>query len=199
MVYCSVFMCIIIRVRVLVLVFTAFFRMFDSTFKIGMNYVFSHIILLLVALHPVHVSYTSVDYSESKQRLELMIKCHHDDLVTGVFHRYGKIIEINDSTINQQSIALLSRYILESFCLVRNSNDTLKLGYKRMQTSDDELFVYFESIVGQAFQSITITNMVFDDLYFDQNNLLICSYNNKQEAYSYTYNNTRHTFNFTKP
>jgi hypothetical protein len=151
-------------------------------------------ISLYFALHPVHVSVTSIEYDKKTDGFKLFMRMYFDDFI-----RDGKI---DDKTLTQVNIAAgdsvsenaLETYLNKKIILTVNGNK-ISGKLKDAKIADNEIsmnFFYHESGLPGV---IKINNFILTNLYKDQSNMLIMKVNDFEEGVKLSSDQTEYVFN----
>ena len=90
----------------------------------GINLIFG--VLFSLMSHPLHMSYTNIEYVDSLQRWEMSVKLFKDDFGDELLRLYGKELIVND-TLNSDVEYYFNQYLKENFLLQIN-DEIINLG-----------------------------------------------------------------------
>ena len=133
--------------------------------------------------HPVHISVINLEYSESSQNFDLLIRVFTDDF-EAVINKDQKInIRLKKNTISSNR-KFIDRYIHSNFILFfNNKNVTNKLiSYKIELNEDENTTEIFYKIKYKIPKKVKVVNTLFKGFFRDQKNLFIFTCKNTQEA-----------------
>jgi hypothetical protein len=137
--------------------------------------------------HPVHATVLNMQYNDVEKRFELMFRINKEDLQLAIFHNYEKeaVAAADDSS---GIYALEQRYIRNMFKISINDSsryDSLIF----LQKVDDAawIWLYLNIMVPEEPRMLKIENMLMLDLFFDQSNLVICSFKGKEYSWALNY------------
>lgn len=143
--------------------------------------------------HPIHVSITNMDYDEKNQEVTFSTKIFKDDFQL----LFGHLNEINIDFEDQDSInkysQIIYRYCLKSLKIELN-DENQECQIDKVEVKDDAVWLSGRFKITEPIKSIKIINTLLLDLYFDQKNLLIFQFKDKEYAYQFNIKNTE--FNF---
>lgn len=151
-------------------------------------------IILGFAIHPVHVTLMSIEYSAEKEGFEAFIKVYFDDFLLDYQLFAGEVPEFDFNGKNERTIELMESYLNER---VQVNNGKVNLGFKisGLTLSDNELKVnLFFDKPGRA-KSFHVKNEILTEIYKDQTNLLIFKYDKFEEGVKLTADKAGHVFN----
>lgn len=142
------------------------------------------------AQHPIHVSFTNMEYKAEKNMFHISFRIFADD--------FTNILEINNNKkVNLKSKSrpaddLIDQYIKKHFRLKFDNEpfnpDLLKLEYYiYLDEKDEAVQVFYSYKKNKAPSKVHIFNSLLFDLYRDQKNLLIFSCQNTEKALKFDY------------
>ena len=134
--------------------------------------------------HPVHLSYTNVEYIAAEKRFKILFKIFADDFDKIIFKKYGFKLGFEKKQEPKNYKKFISKYINEHFNITIDNKSKLILKYDYHKFKEDEptFYLYFSSKYKGSLKSLKIKNSLMTDLYLDQNNLLIFNYKKMQKA-----------------
>lgn len=144
-------------------------------------------------MHPVHVSITNMDYIPDENKISVSFKVFESDFQLLFVHLYELRIDLNDPEnikINQHKI---NEYFSSHFKIDNNPDNSLS--FQKIRKEDDSIWFYYETRVNPEIKSFEISNTIFLDLYFDQKNMLIFNYRQKEKGYLFNLNQTKQIIN----
>ncbi len=146
-------------------------------------------IYFITLMHPVHVSFTNVEYIEEKNEISVSFQIFTKDFELLFYH----LFEINLDLSNQESYNKYQnktdQYFNHHF---KFGADTLKLennGYKR--TDEFTWFYYRIPLKSSLPDKLIVQNTVLFDLFFDQKNLLIFKNTGFEQGYQFDIRNKK--------
>lgn len=149
-------------------------------------------------LHPVHISFTNIDYNEAQDKFEILFKLFIDDFDEILKTRYGKNLNLTGGRWENNYIETINQYMLEHFKLIINKKDKTKsaLKFVKKETAEDAIWLYYDFITKEKNNTFEVHNSLMTDLFMDQKNLLIFTYKGKQKALKFDYSYTFEVFSF---
>ena len=136
-----------------------------------------------VTLHPVHISVINLEYTESSQNFDLLIRVFTDDLEAVINNDQNINIELKENTIFTYR-KFIDRYIHTNFKLFfnnKNVTDNL-ISSKILINNDENTTEIFYSFRNKIPKNVKVINTLFKGFFRDQKNLFIFTCNNTQEA-----------------
>lgn len=155
------------------------------------------VFLLLSAswYHPVHVSVTNLDLDPGRGTVNLSVKIFADDFQDLILHKYAVQLRITEQKSPEDQIETVNRYIREAIQLEINGKIVESLQFTQSELEAGALWLYYRYDKGNRIRKITIRNTLMLEKYQDQTNLLIVTWNNRQNGYRMNNKNTEMTFN----
>ncbi len=137
--------------------------------------------------HPVHISFTNIEYNQTTKKFEILIKLFVDDFNVILNRKYGKNINLNDNQQLKGSHETINSYINEHFKLTINGKDKAKsqLELNKMEIKELSIWLYYDFSYKGVCSTFDIYNSLMTDLYQDQTNLLIFTYKDEQKAFKF--------------
>jgi hypothetical protein len=155
------------------------------------------LILIYLAVHPVHVSLLSIDYAEEDKSFFVFLKLYYDDFLLDaagcVINEDNRQISGNDISLN----SCLFRYIEEKLDICVN-NQKLKAEPVNLLLEDNELKINLKYGIASKFDSVTVSNRIMTELYDDQANMIILRVMDFEEGFKFTPSITQKTFRIRK-
>ncbi|MBN2756813.1 MAG: hypothetical protein JXR51_06505 [Bacteroidales bacterium] len=150
-------------------------------------------------LHPVHLSFTNIEYFESEKKFKILFKIFVDDFDKIILNKYNFDLGFQKDKKNDGYKEFTNKYIKSNFNLKINDNDISKnkLIYDShiIKKDDATVWLYYSlSFKGNA-TKFEIKNTLMTDLYPDQNNLLIFNYKGFQKAIKFDNNHVSEIIN----
>ena len=143
--------------------------------------------------HPVHVTFTSIDYIPELDSFNVFVRMNFDDFLLDCKLNEGDNHNNNFSVDNSSSRGVLENYLSEK--LIIKVNEQLLSGkLKDMKLTDNEISMNLEYIGGKKPKTITVKNLIMTDLHSDQSNMVIVRVNDFEEGAKLTSDLTERTF-----
>ena len=155
------------------------------------------VLLLLCAswYHPIHVSITNIDLDPGRGTLDLSVKIYADDLQDLILHNYSVQLQITEQKTTEAQIEIVNRYIREAMQLEINGKESTGLEFVESRMNEEAIWLFYKYKHGSSIRKIRIRNTLMLESFDDQTNLMIVSYNNKQNGYRMDNKTTELTFN----
>jgi hypothetical protein len=144
------------------------------------------LIVLLVCsswLHPVHVSVTNLDLDPVRGKVELSVKIFADDFQDLILHKYGVQLNIVEQEDPGERITAVNRYIQEALQLVFNGKETADLQFVESKLNEEAIWLFYRYEHPGRIRKVEIVNRVMLEKFNDQTNLMIVSFNDRQNGY----------------
>lgn len=141
---------------------------------------------ILIILHPVHVSLTSIDHVPGTDSLKVFVRMYFDDFLIDyrLNYTYDSIV-VNSSQTNRFPEELMSKYLNDKINISVN-NKQLKGKLLNMVLTDNEISSNLLFRTDKNPKSITIRNQIMTDLYNDQANMTIVRVSDFEEGVKLT-------------
>lgn len=140
-------------------------------------------------MHPLHISFTNIDYDESNSKLKISVKFFSDDFQNMFIHNYNKQINF-DEKLNDDKIDAINKFFFENFKLSINKADlTKEIKFIDSKTNFESTWLNFEIDFKGNINTLIFSNKTFFDVFSDQTNLLIFKYKDVEEGFQITKNN----------
>jgi hypothetical protein len=154
-----------------------------------MNILASCLMLNLLALHPVHVSYTSVDIAAETGEINMVCKFFTDDLKLLFYHFYDRELPFDPGKdLTGDEVDLISRHLLGSFVLKEGDDKPVNFTFVRKEQNEESIWLYFRGKFDQQMpDAIALTNTLLLDLFEDQTNLLILTTGGDEKGVRFDY------------
>jgi len=148
--------------------------------------------------HPVHISYTNIEYNKEKGKFEILFKLFVDDFDLILNAKYGKDLNLKGGRWENSYIITIEQYISEHFKIRSGKKDISKesLNFVRKEINEGSIWLYFELKTKEKKHIFEVRNSLMMDLYQDQNNLLIFSYEGVQKAFKFNNSAIEEVFSF---
>jgi hypothetical protein len=153
---------------------------------------------ILLFLHPVHVTLTSIDQVRGNDSLKVFVKMYYDDFLLDY-----KLFDSSNETVKTLTVnelipaALMNNYISEKVTIIVN-NKELKGKLLNLDLADNEVKVnlFYRSV--RKPKIITVKNYIMTELYADQSNMIIVRVNDFEEGIKLTQETKEQTFNLKR-
>jgi hypothetical protein len=148
--------------------------------------------LNLFAFHPIHLTVTNIEYNKKTKNFEISIRLFVNDFEKIIYLKNGVQLNIGRKNENPKANSYINKYIKSHLQLTINNQqiNPKKFKLKQKKKEDVTLWLYYNVKYKGTFNQITIKNSLMTDLFRDQKNLLIFTYNNKQTPLQFSYRKT---------
>ncbi len=155
-------------------------------------------LIFSILLHPVHLSITNIDYNNSEKCFDISIRIFIDDFEMILENYYNEKINIGKENENPDTDKYIRDYIVKNLVLEIDNQEIKNKNYLFIgrKIEDITLWLYFKIKYKEKLNYVTITNSILTDLYKDQKNLLIFTYNEIPKAEEFSCKETKKTFEF---
>jgi len=146
--------------------------------------------------HPVHVSVCNIDYNNSSKEFNISFKIFKDDFENIIMQKYNIELNLGKNNESKNCVSYINIYIFEHFALnINNINKAgKKLLFDKFEIQDLAVWIYYKYKISKDIENVEIINSLMTDLYVDQKNLVIFTYNSTEKAF--TFDNKTDTENF---
>jgi hypothetical protein len=149
-------------------------------------------------LHPVHVSVTNLDLDPVRGKVELSVKVFSDDFQDLILHKYGVQLNIVEQEEPGDRITAVNQYMQEALQLVFNGKEEADLKFVESRLNEEAIWLFYQYEHPGRIRKVDIVNRVMLEKFTDQTNLMIVTYNNKQNGYRLDNKTTELSFNIKK-
>lgn len=143
--------------------------------------ILSCFISLALALHPIHLSVTEVEYSDKDKTLQITTRIFIDDLELSVRKAVRQpeldLLKPTGSTTDQ----LVSDYLKRHLSL-RVDGKPVILNYLGHETEDVAIICYIETPVIRKASTVEIANTVIQETHADQSNIVHLTFNGSVQS-----------------
>lgn len=146
-------------------------------------------------LHPVHVSVTNLDLDPARGKVELSVKIFADDFQDLILHKYGVQLRIIEQEDPGDKISAVNEYIQEALQLVFNGEETADLQFVDAELNEEAIWLFYKYEHHGKIRKVDIVNRVMLEKFNDQTNLMIVTFNEKQNGYRLDNKTTELSFN----
>lgn len=149
-------------------------------------------------LHPVHVSVTNLDLDPVRGKVELSVKIFADDFQDLILHKYGVQLNIIEQEDPGDKIAAVNEYMQEALQLVFNGNETADLQFVDAKLNEEAIWLFYRYEHHGKIRKVDIVNRIMLEKFNNQTNLMIVTFNEKQNGYRLDNKTTDLSFNIKK-
>jgi len=146
-----------------------------------------------IAYHPVHISYTHIEFNQSTNKFEILIKLFVDDFDLILYQKYGKNLKLIEGKMEKGNDETIKKYINEHLKVIINGNYKTKPSIELLKTEfkDLSIWLHFDFSFKGNCSTFEIYNSLMTDLYPDQTNLLIFTFKDEQKAFKFNSGKTK--------
>lgn len=144
--------------------------------------------------HPVHVTFTSIDYVPELNSFKVFIRMYFDDFQRDCKLKGVVIHDSNFSADNSAAKSVIEKYISEVMMISANEKQ-LSGKLLEMNLADNEISMNMQYKTGKNLKVITVKNLILTGLYSDQSNMIIVKINDFEEGFELTSDKMEQTFN----
>jgi len=154
-----------------------------------MTLLISIILSLLLAVHPIHVSVTSIEISTGGKEIFVAQKMYTDDFSLLFHHLYEKKIRPEaNKDFTTDELELINKYISAVF-VIESEKTRLPLRFVRKDQDEESTWLYYTGeLPSDKIRTLMLTNALMLDLYEDQTNLVIVTDGLDQKGYTFDFN-----------
>jgi len=149
-------------------------------------------------LHPIHVSVSNVDLDPVGGKVELSVKIFADDFQDLILHKYGVQLNIVEQEGPGDKISAVNEYIEEALQLVFNGKETADLQFVEAVLNEEAIWLFYRYEHPGKIRKVDIVNRIMLEKFSDQTNLMIITFNEKQNGYRLDNKTTELSFNIKK-
>jgi hypothetical protein len=151
------------------------------------------LITLWLALHPVHVSLMSVEYSAEVKGFRVFMKVYYDDFLTDFRTLKGNPPAPDLSKADESARDKIGEYLKQKVHLSVGEKD-LPLELVDFSLADNELKLNLICRMNKNAKVVTVRNKILTDIYRDQTNFVILNYGSFEEGVKLTPEKSEYSF-----
>jgi hypothetical protein len=145
------------------------------------------------ALHPVHVTLLSVDYSSEDKGFNVFLKVYYDDFLLDFSTLKGNPPVPDLSNPDVTSGSRFDEYLKQRVQVLAGKTD-LPLKLLDFNLADNELKMNLFCSMKKSAGVIVVRNSILADIYKDQQNLVIVNYGSFEEGIKLTSEKREYSF-----
>lgn len=146
------------------------------------------------AIHPTHMSVTNISIDSTKTKITYSIRLFQDDmnhLIEAIYHE--ELFHSNEPFDLKNNTSKIDKYFTNAFQIYQG-NKILSSQITDRQTDEHDYQLNFEITLNDKIENIIkIKNRILLDIYSDQTNLVIISFNNTEKGISFDMQNQEQT------
>jgi hypothetical protein len=143
--------------------------------------------------HPVHVTFTSIDYDRERVTFKVFVRMYFDDFLRDCQLNGNEILNNDFSDDDPSSMKTMEKYLGEKVILKVNEKQ-LSGKLLAMKLADNEISMNLYYKAEKKPKTISVNNSIMTSLYNDQSNMIIIKVNDFEEGVKLTSNLTEQTF-----
>ncbi len=147
-------------------------------------------------LHPVHISFTTIEYFEKEKEYKVLFKIFVDDFDLILNSTYKTNLNLTAGRWEKAYIKTINSYIQNNFKITDNDNKNIKLKFDNQEFKEQSIFLYYKAKHKTNVGKFRVLNKIMLDLYPDQKNLLIFVFDGKTQALQFKQNEITKEINF---
>jgi hypothetical protein len=159
-------------------------KRFEMKFFIAITFFFIQSVSTF-AFHPTHISITSIEVDPDSLQINYSIRLFQDDigyLIMALYHE--ELFHTADTFDFLHNTQKIEAYFIENIKMEVNG-EYLYPVLKKKEINETEFWLYFSAKLENIPYSLTIENTVLLNLYRDQTNLVIFTYNKKEKGLTF--------------
>jgi hypothetical protein len=137
----------------------------------------------------MHVSLTSIDYSNDKKNIEIAVKLNTEDIEFAIAHNYEVVLNLHKINELKESKFHIENYFSHVLQICINKKIKSALQLNRKESEDGSTWLYFDLPYAGKIKNITIKNAILLDVFMDQTNVTIISDNGNETGFKLDFNN----------
>jgi len=153
-----------------------------------------YLILILLTcsrmlFHPLHFSITNVDINSELNTADISYQFFADDFKKMLQSDEHTVIELEQNKdLTPQIIETINDYIFSAFKIKCNESEKINLDFQYKKHDEALIWLYYKGkLPAGRIENITLVNELMLDLYEDQKNLVIMSFDGEEKGYTFSY------------
>jgi hypothetical protein len=146
------------------------------------------------ALHPVHITMTSIDYNPEKDVFDVFVRMYFDDFLLDSKLNGNVVQKEGFSGTNSASMEIMEKYLRDKI-IIKVNGKQLSVKLSDMNLSDNEVSMNLEYKNEKKPKTISVKNLIMTGLYSDQANMIILRIKDFEEGVKLTSDLKEQTFN----
>ncbi|MFC2137753.1 DUF6702 family protein [Bacteroidota bacterium] len=143
--------------------------------------------------HPVHISVTSIEIFQDTKEIKLLIKAPKDDLELALFHNYEFKFDYLNEDLKDLDKDLINQYFTQKFYIKsKKVKEYVLIG---VDFADENYYLKYSIKLKQIPSKLILVNTIFNDINFNQKNLIIIKYSNYEKGFELDNFNTTFELN----
>jgi len=140
--------------------------------------------------HPLHMSFTNVEYNESEQIWEGSVKLFKDDFADEMLRLYGEKLDLEGEKEDSVHAECFDLFISEYLEISINEDviDQETWKYEGRRLNFEAIWLNYSFTYSEVPKIVKLRNTLMFSLFNDQKNLVIFNYKGKQKAFQFRQN-----------
>ena len=132
--------------------------------------------------HKIHVSVTNLEFNQSKQTVEIVIRVFTDDLENALGRRAKRAVKIDLATAGKdnQIIELVMAYLRSSLELKNKAGRPVALSWNGIEGQPEMFWIFVKGRMPGGLEGAQLRNKLFCELFDDQVNIVNAKHQGKQ-------------------
>ncbi len=160
-----------------------------------MQFLFA-ILLSLASLHPVHFSFTNVEYNEKDKAIEVISRISYEDINSEIERLHNIDLKLGTANEHYEADEYITQWFTSVFTLNVDNKEIASKDFKLVSRNieNHEMHLIFK-VKADYPQQLKIKNTILTEKNHGQSNLMIVKF--KQFIDSYELTKTNHTVSVT--
>jgi len=165
--------------------------------KINFTMILSLFFSFILALHPIHISVTEINYNDKSKSLQITSRIFVDEMELGVRgQRKEPELDILEPKNGLTTKQLIGNY-LTAHLKVKIDGKPAKINFLGYEKEDISFVSYLEIENIKKLKTIEVFNDIVTEIHDDQSNLVHVTYKNPVKSARMTRENTSEIFTFS--
>ncbi|MFN7944440.1 MAG: DUF6702 family protein [Blastocatellia bacterium] len=141
-----------------------------------------HSALCTPRLHKFHVSNSQVEYNQSAQSAEIIVRVFADDFQNAISRHAGREVRLDrpEDWKDKTKTALIVAYLNDNFVLKTRAGRPVKLTWVGMEGMADMFWIYVEGRMPGGLAGAQLKNRIHCELFDDQVNVVTAKFQGRQ-------------------
>jgi hypothetical protein len=153
-------------------------------------------LIVLLFLHPIHVSVTEIEYSDKNKSLQITTRIFIDDLELSI-RKQTKLesLDLLEPGPGMTTDQLINAYLKEHF-KVSIDGKPAKINFLASEIEEPAVICYLEIENVKKLKTLSVTNTVIQETHDDQSNLVHITYKSPVKSYRLVREKPTDTYKF---
>lgn len=129
-------------------------------------------LVLLLGLHPFHLSITDIFHNRENKSLEISMKLFIDDLEDGIEKAGYGLMYLNTEKENPDADLFVYKYLLGNMALFLDDKEVEFIFRGKEYEPGNVMWCYLEVKGVKKFKKVNLTNHVLTEVFDDQQNIV---------------------------